>query len=100
MLQVGSDWRVMGESRLIVEELLAMCLQRITMEDDAVNTEQGEADSLRPSVTTLMTSDLLKERVDPLSSRGHMVQVALIVPNKRLLSTVWFSADRNVNMNA
>ncbi|XP_041818926.1 rac GTPase-activating protein 1 [Chelmon rostratus] len=30
----------MGESRLIVEELLAMCLQRITMEDDAVNTEQ------------------------------------------------------------
>lgn len=34
----------MGESRLIVEELLALCLQRITMEEDAVNAEQGEAD--------------------------------------------------------
>lgn len=32
----------MGESRLIVEELLALCLQRITMEENAVNAEQGE----------------------------------------------------------
>ncbi|KAM9837870.1 rac GTPase-activating protein 1 [Aulostomus maculatus] len=29
----------MGESRLRVEELLALCLQRITMEDDVLNTE-------------------------------------------------------------
>ncbi|TWW82334.1 Rac GTPase-activating protein 1 [Takifugu flavidus] len=29
----------MGESRLIVEELLALCLQRITMEESTVNTE-------------------------------------------------------------
>ncbi|XP_069543525.1 rac GTPase-activating protein 1 isoform X1 [Brachyistius frenatus] len=29
----------MGESRLIVEELLALCLQRINMEEDSVNTE-------------------------------------------------------------
>eukprot|EP00066_Takifugu_rubripes_P026739 XP_011616005.1 PREDICTED: rac GTPase-activating protein 1-like [Takifugu rubripes] len=29
----------MGESRLIVEELLAVCLQRITMEESTVNTE-------------------------------------------------------------
>lgn len=34
----------MGESRLIVEELLALCLQRITMEENTVNTEQGETD--------------------------------------------------------
>lgn len=46
MLQVweGSDCRVMGESRLIAEELLALCLQRITMEENTVNTEQGETD--------------------------------------------------------
>lgn len=31
----------MGESRLIVEELLALCLQRITMEENAVSAEQG-----------------------------------------------------------
>lgn len=31
---------VMGESRLIVEELLALCLQRINMEEISVNTEQ------------------------------------------------------------
>nr|XP_046232864.1 rac GTPase-activating protein 1 isoform X2 [Scatophagus argus] len=30
----------MGESRLIVEELLALCLQRITMEENTVNSEQ------------------------------------------------------------
>ncbi|KAM3592344.1 uncharacterized protein V6R79_016968 [Siganus canaliculatus] len=30
----------MGESRLIVEELLALCLQRITMEDSSISTEQ------------------------------------------------------------
>lgn len=30
----------MGESRLIVEELLALCLQRITMEENAVSAEQ------------------------------------------------------------
>ncbi|XP_070783274.1 rac GTPase-activating protein 1 [Enoplosus armatus] len=29
----------MGESRLIVEELLALCLQRITMEENTVNTD-------------------------------------------------------------
>nr|XP_057922660.1 rac GTPase-activating protein 1 isoform X2 [Doryrhamphus excisus]XP_057922661.1 rac GTPase-activating protein 1 isoform X2 [Doryrhamphus excisus] len=29
----------MGESRLIVEELLALCLQRIAMEENAMNTE-------------------------------------------------------------
>lgn len=55
MLQLetgGSDWRVMGESRLIVEELLALCLQRITMEENSVNTEQGETDSLNPIITT------------------------------------------------
>lgn len=34
----------MGESRLIVEELLALCLQRITMEENAVSAEQGEND--------------------------------------------------------
>lgn len=32
----------MGESRGIVEELLSLCLQRITMEENTVNTEQGE----------------------------------------------------------
>ncbi|XP_054621394.1 rac GTPase-activating protein 1 isoform X2 [Dunckerocampus dactyliophorus] len=31
--------RRMGESRLIVEELLALCLQRITMEENAMTTE-------------------------------------------------------------
>ncbi|XP_070846753.1 rac GTPase-activating protein 1 [Chaetodon trifascialis] len=30
----------MGESRLIVEELLAVCLQRMAMEDSSVSTEQ------------------------------------------------------------
>uniref|UniRef100_UPI0037E7D5C4 rac GTPase-activating protein 1 n=1 Tax=Semicossyphus pulcher TaxID=241346 RepID=UPI0037E7D5C4 len=30
----------MGESRLIVEELLALCLQRINMEENTINTEQ------------------------------------------------------------
>lgn len=44
---------VMGESRLIVEELLALCLQRITMEENSVNTEQGETDSLKHILTTL-----------------------------------------------
>ncbi|GAA6229204.1 rac GTPase-activating protein 1-like isoform X1 [Lates japonicus] len=29
----------MGESRIIVEELLALCLQRINMEENALNTE-------------------------------------------------------------
>ncbi|XP_044033908.1 rac GTPase-activating protein 1 isoform X2 [Siniperca chuatsi] len=29
----------MGESRLIVEELLALCLQRITLEENSVNTD-------------------------------------------------------------
>lgn len=32
----------MGESRLIVEELLTLCLQRITMEESTKNAEQGE----------------------------------------------------------
>lgn len=32
----------MGESRLIVEELLTMCLQRITIEESSRSTEQGE----------------------------------------------------------
>lgn len=32
----------MAESRLIMEELLAICLQRITMEESIMNTEQGE----------------------------------------------------------
>ncbi|XP_074484399.1 rac GTPase-activating protein 1 isoform X1 [Sebastes fasciatus] len=36
----------MGESRLIVEELLALCLQRITMEEDTVDSERGETSSL------------------------------------------------------
>ncbi|XP_041662277.1 rac GTPase-activating protein 1 isoform X2 [Cheilinus undulatus] len=30
----------MGESRLIVEELLALCLQRINLEETSINTEQ------------------------------------------------------------
>lgn len=34
----------MGESRLIIEELLALCLQRITMEENAVSAEKGETD--------------------------------------------------------
>lgn len=37
---------VMGESRLIVEELLALCLQRINIEENSVNTELGETDQL------------------------------------------------------
>lgn len=32
----------MGESRLIVEELLTICLQRLTMEESTRKTEQGE----------------------------------------------------------
>ncbi|XP_051272962.1 rac GTPase-activating protein 1 isoform X3 [Dicentrarchus labrax] len=39
-VEEGVRWTVMGESRLIVEELLALCLQRITMEENAVHTEQ------------------------------------------------------------
>lgn len=49
----------MGESRLIVEELLALCLQRITMEEDAVNTEQGEADPGTVCIYTHTHVDLL-----------------------------------------
>lgn len=33
----------MGESRLIVEELLTKCLQRITMEESTRKTELGES---------------------------------------------------------
>ena len=32
----------MGESRLIVDELLVLCLQRIKMEENIMTTEQGE----------------------------------------------------------
>lgn len=38
----------MGESRLIVEELLTLCLQRITMEESTINTELGERPWCRP----------------------------------------------------
>lgn len=34
--------KVMGESRVIVEELLTLCLQRITMEESTISTELGE----------------------------------------------------------
>lgn len=44
----------MGESRLIVEELLALCLQRITMEENAVNAEQGESDQSHNTHTNHM----------------------------------------------
>ncbi|XP_042337250.1 rac GTPase-activating protein 1-like, partial [Plectropomus leopardus] len=37
----------MGESGLLVEELLALCLQRITMEENAANTEHEFVDMLR-----------------------------------------------------
>lgn len=47
----------MGESRLIVEELLALCLQRIRMEENTVNTEQGESGShLRQDQFTVVSS--------------------------------------------
>lgn len=41
----------MGESRLIVDELLALCLQRITMEERSLDTDIGELDphSFTPS---------------------------------------------------
>ncbi|XP_070708288.1 rac GTPase-activating protein 1 [Pempheris klunzingeri] len=37
----------MGESRLIVEELLALCLQRITMEETSMSTEQELVDVVK-----------------------------------------------------
>ncbi|XP_078019645.1 rac GTPase-activating protein 1 isoform X2 [Epinephelus lanceolatus] len=37
----------MGESRLIAEELLALCLQRITMEENTVSTEREIVDVLK-----------------------------------------------------
>lgn len=40
----------MGESRLIVEELLTLCLQRITMEESTKNAEQGETSWCRTVV--------------------------------------------------
>lgn len=42
----------MGESRLIVEELLDLCLQRITMEENTMTTEQGEAARTRAHAHT------------------------------------------------
>ncbi|XP_040885333.1 rac GTPase-activating protein 1 [Toxotes jaculatrix] len=38
---------VMGESRIIVEELLALCLQRITMEEDALSAEREFVEVVR-----------------------------------------------------
>ncbi|XP_076743888.1 rac GTPase-activating protein 1 isoform X2 [Maylandia zebra] len=42
--RVTAQWRhirsLMAESRVIVEELLALCLQRITMEENSMRTEQ------------------------------------------------------------
>ncbi|XP_050923731.1 rac GTPase-activating protein 1 [Lates calcarifer] len=37
----------MGESRIIVEELLALCLQRINMEENALNTELEFVDMVK-----------------------------------------------------
>lgn len=34
----------MEDTRLVVEELLALCLQRIAVEEKAMDTEQGETD--------------------------------------------------------
>lgn len=50
----------MGESRLVMEELLTLCLQRIRVEESSRNTEQGEgcwpgpAPSLKSSCSKLL----------------------------------------------
>lgn len=34
---------VMAESRLVVDEALALCLQRLNMEEDILDTERSES---------------------------------------------------------
>lgn len=41
-----SEVRMMEDSRHMVEEVLALCLQRITVEETNMNTERGETSSL------------------------------------------------------
>lgn len=37
------QFRVMAESQLVVDEVLALCLQRLNMEDDILETERSES---------------------------------------------------------
>lgn len=53
---LSDRWRhirsLMAESRVIVEELLALCLQRITMEENSMRTEQGENNTRHQSAVS------------------------------------------------
>lgn len=87
----------MGESRLIVEELLALCLQRITMEESTINAELGKTPWGRPGVA-LRSSDaqrsycceVLQPLADVCAVPAEMIEV---VKNFETVRKQWLHAE-------
>ncbi|XP_019115359.1 rac GTPase-activating protein 1 isoform X3 [Larimichthys crocea] len=75
----------MGESRLIVEELLALCLQRIRMEENTVNTEQEFVDVLKNVETVRkrwLHAELEMKKYKELLVKSDVAKAALEVKLK------------------
>ncbi|XP_059181234.1 rac GTPase-activating protein 1 [Centropristis striata] len=75
----------MGESRLIVEELLALCLQRISMEDAMVNSEREFVEVLKNFETVRkrwLLSELELKKYKELLVKSDVAKAALEVKLK------------------
>ncbi|XP_060884906.1 rac GTPase-activating protein 1 isoform X2 [Labrus mixtus] len=82
---MGESWLSGGESRLIVEELLALCLQRINMEENSIYMEREMVEVLKNFETVRKRwfhADLEMKKYKELLVKSDVAKAALEVKLK------------------
>ncbi|XP_047465195.1 rac GTPase-activating protein 1 [Mugil cephalus] len=93
----------MGESRLIVEELLALCLQRINMEENSVNTELEFVEVLKNFETVRkkwLHAELELKKYKELLVKSDVTKAALEVKLKHARNQLDVEMKKRYKMEA